>query len=859
VQAAAARGLTPLVGRQQELEVLQQALAQAQTGHGQVVALVGEAGVGKSRLVHECVRSPHTQGWRVLESAAVSYGRSAPYGPVIDVLKRYGQIEDHDDTRTIQAKMTRQVLTLDETLQETLPALLALLDVLPEDSPFRTLEPPQRRQRTLDACTRVLLRESQVQPLLLVCEDVHWSDTETQALLDRLVESLPTTRLLLLMSYRPEYQHSWGSKTYYTPVRLDPLPPASTEAFVHILLGDDPSLTPLTQLLITRTAGNPFFLEESVRTLVEMGVLEGTPAAYRLAQPLQGMQVPATVQAVLAARIDRLPPEEKHLLQTAAVIGTDVPFTLLRAIADMPEEGLHRSLAHLQATEFLYATRLFPEPDYTFTHALTHEVAYSGLLQERRRGLHARLVEVLEALTGERVAEGASGAKGLPAGRQSPDQVERLAQHALRGEVWDKAVTYCRQAGMKARDRMAFREAATYFDQALAALAHLPESPARTALTIDLRLHLGVQHLLGEYGQALAHLDEAAVLAQALGDQARLGQVLVQKTFLLRMTANHPDAITAGQQALHLATALGDRAMQVAAGQRLGQAYFAIGDLGQAAVLLRQNVTALEAGTPDPQRYYRIQAQAWLALVLSFLGDFDAGRRHGEEALRLTAEEHRVPAPVVYGCLGLLSLTKGDLEHAIRVLDQGLTLCRATDNKDWSRWIAAGLGHAYALTGRLTEGCALLEEVLRDDLRTGALHAHADHLARLSAACLLAGRHDEARQHAYQALALARQYQERGHEAQALHQVGAVQASADPPAFAQAAAHYQQALTLAEELEMRPLVAHCHRGLGLLAATIGQAERAHSELATAIAMYQSMDMTFWLPQTEAALVQVEGR
>jgi tetratricopeptide (TPR) repeat protein len=400
-----------------------------------------------------------------------------------------------------------------------------------------------------------------------------------------------------------------------------------------------------------------------------------------------------------------------------------------------------------------------------FPHALTHEVVYSGLLQERRRGLHARLVEVLEVLTGERVPEGASGAKGLPAGRQNPDQVERLAHHALRGEVWDKAVTYCQQAGIKARDRMAFREAATCFDQALAALAHLPASPARTALTIDLRLHLGVQHLLGEYGQALTHLEEATVLAQALDDQARLGQVLVQKTFLLRMTANHPGAITTGQQALHLATTLGDRAMQVAAGQRLGQAYFALGDLGKAAVLLRQNVAALEAGTPDPQRYYRIQAQAWLALVMSFLGDFDAGRRHGEEALRLTAEEHRVPAPVVYGCLGLLSLTKGDLEHAIRVLDQGLTFCRATDNKDWSRWIMAGLGHAYALTGRLADGCALLEEALREDIRTGALHAHADHRTRFSAACLLAGRHDEARQQACQALVLARQYQERGNEA----------------------------------------------------------------------------------------------
>ena len=266
----------------------------------------------------------------------------------------------------------------------------------------------------------------------------------------------------------PEYQHGWGSKTYYTQLRLDPLPPASADEFLQALLGDDPSLAPLKPLLIARTEGNPFFLEESVRTLVETGVLVGEPGAYRLARPLDGLQVPATVQAVLAARIDRLPPEEKRLLQTAAVIGTDVPLALLRAIADLPEEALHRGLAHLQAAEFLYETRLFPEPEYTFKHALTHEVAYGSLLLERRRGLHARLVEALEALAPERVAE----------------QVERLAHHALRGEVWDKAVTYCQQAGARANDRAAFREAVAV----LRAGPPGPRAPARG------RRHQGAGH-----------------------------------------------------------------------------------------------------------------------------------------------------------------------------------------------------------------------------------------------------------------------------------------------------------------------------------------------------------------------------
>src|SRR5262245_37962484 len=261
LQASAVRGLTRFVGRHQELAALQQALEQAGAGHGQIVAVVGQAGVGKSRLAYECLRAQHTQGWLVLESASVSYGKATPYSPVIDLLKRYSHIEERDDTRTIRAKVTGQMLTLDETLQDTIPALLALLDALPEESPFLKLDPPQRRQRTLDALKRVLLRESQEQPLLLVFEDLHWIDSETQAFLNNLVESLPTAQLLLLVNYRPEYQHGWGAKTYYTQLRLDPLPPVSADALLQALLGDDASLAPLKPLLIARTEGNPFFLE----------------------------------------------------------------------------------------------------------------------------------------------------------------------------------------------------------------------------------------------------------------------------------------------------------------------------------------------------------------------------------------------------------------------------------------------------------------------------------------------------------------------------------------------------------------------------------------------------------------------
>jgi len=565
LHVAATHGLTRFVGRDRELELLREALARSSAGHGQVVAIVGEPGVGKSRLVWEVTHSHRVHGWLVLQAGSVSYGKATSYLPVIDLLKSYFAIEARDGPRAVREKVTGKLLTLDRALEGSLPAFLSLLDVPADDSQWPTLDPAQRRRRTLDAVKRLLLQESQVQPLLVVFEDLHWIDSETQALLDGLVESLPAARLMLLVNYRPEYQHPWGSRTYYTQLRLDPLPPATAEQLLAALLGSDAGLDPLKRILIARTEGNPFFLEESVRSLAETGALLGERGACRLARRIEHLEVPATIQAILAARIDRQSSEDKRLLQAAAVVGKDVPMPLLLAIAETPEDKVRGGLGRLQAAEFLYETSLFPELEYTFKHALTHEVAYGSLLQERRQALHRRVLEAIERLHADRIGE----------------HVERLAHHALRGQVRDVAVKYLRQAGDRAAACSANREAVAFFEQALGILAELPETPDTLAATGDTRIALGPA-LVALKGPGAPEVEaaylQARELAERLGDATRLYPALWGLWFVNYARGRYPSARDLGGRLLEVAERGSDTGGLLEAHHALWATLFAMGE-----------------------------------------------------------------------------------------------------------------------------------------------------------------------------------------------------------------------------------------------------------------------------------------
>jgi tetratricopeptide (TPR) repeat protein len=533
-------------------------------------------------------------------------------------------------------------------------------------------------------------------------------------------------------------------------------------------------------------------------------------------------------------------------LQTAAVIGTEVPLALLQAVAEAPEEAIRLGLTHLQAAEFLYETCLFPEHEYTFKHALTQQVAYETLLQERRRVLHARIVEALEALLGDRVAE----------------QVERLAHHALRGEVWHKILVYCRQAGEKAMTRPAYRESVGYFEQALSAIPHLPEQRDMCEQAIDLRLALrSALWPSGDSGRILAYLHEAEALAVALDDPRRLGHISDFLSVHFRIRGAYDQAIASAQRALTLATADGDVVLHALANQRLGAAYQAQGNYHRAIDCLGQTVEALD-GARRRERFGQVflptvQSHAWLAWCHAELGTFAEGRILGEEGLRI-AEAVAHPASLMMASwgIGLLGFRQGDLPRALPRLEQAMSICQDADLPFWFPWMAPALGAAYALGGRIADAVPLLTQAIEQATVMEMIVMQALCHLSLGEAQLQAGRLEEAQALAERALALAHERQERGHQAYVVRLLGEIAARSEPPEHERAEGHYQQALALAEELGMRPLVAHCHLGLGTLYAKLGRWEQARAELSAAIELYRTMDMTLWLPQAEATLAQV---
>jgi class 3 adenylate cyclase/tetratricopeptide (TPR) repeat protein len=825
---AVARGLSPFVGRRDEHAAIVRALERAAQGRGQILLLVGEAGIGKSRLCWEALRSLPLGDWLHLHAGGSSYSTQVPHAPLAAVLRTYCAVDDGDDPHQARDKVATRLAAVGATGPWILPAFLALLELPGDDSAWTALDPPRRRHFTTQAIVDWLMGESAMRPVVLLLEDLHWIDHGTQAVLDALAERVATCRILVLGNCRPEYADSLERRGAVTLLPVSPLSRSGAEDLLRQLLGDDPSLAALTALLAERAGGNPLFLEEMVRALVETGVLAGSPSAYRLMGSVDRVTVPPSVHAILAARIDRLAADDKHTLQTAAVIGDEVPLALLVATTAEAEAEVHARLTRLRDAGFLYEASLYPGFAYGFAHALVREVAYTGLIQDRRRTLHDHVLCAMEQLYAERLAE----------------HVERLSQHAVAAGDWPKAVRYLREAGAKAATRTAYTEAAAHYEQAVAALERLPGTPENRATAIDLCFERrNALYPLGRIAQDREHLLAAMPAAEALGDERRLGWLLAYLARDTSLLGDPGGALTLGERALDIAARLGDHRLHTLTTAYLGVAQHARGEYRDAVRRLTEAIAGLRAGAlleplglPGPAAVF---FRAWLAGALTRLGQFSEGRRRALEALDIAATARQpLSLAVAHYSVGLLCLFRLDLPAAIRALEESLEQCLRWSLRAWFPNIASHLGFAYARSGRLEEGLDLLQQAV--DRMSSPYDASVE-FAMFAQALVLAGRGDEARRHAAHALALAQSHQERGNEAVALCALGRVAAASDAD-VAEAARHYRAALTLATDLDMKPLAAECHAGLAELWAQTGDATAEAESRIAAEALRRTLDI-----------------
>jgi class 3 adenylate cyclase/tetratricopeptide (TPR) repeat protein len=741
LQVSVRRGLTRFVGRHSELEQMKQAFDQAKAGHGQIVGVMGEPGLGKSRLLHE-FKLLSQSGCLVLEAYSVSHGKASPYLPLIELLKSYFQIQLPDDERTRRERVIGKVLGLDRSLEDILPYLYALLGIEEQPSPLQQMDPQIRRRRTFAALKKLFLRESLNQPLILIFEDLHWIDTETQGFLDTLSEGVASARILLLVNYRPEYRHEWGQKTYYTQLRLAPLGKAEAEELLTFLLGTDASLTALKQQILAKTEGTPFFMEEVVQELFEQGVLVRDAVGAHSCAPLPtALQIPTTVQGVLAARIDRLSAEEKALLQHLAVIGREFPLGLVRQVVSQPEDELYRLLASLQRKEFLYEQPAFPEVEYIFKHALTQEVAYNSVLQERRKVLHERIGEALEALYSPTLDEHYSD----------------LAHHYRRSGNTQKAVDYLHLAGQQAVQRSAHTEACAHLTAALELLRTLLETPERMQTELVLQITLGAA-LQATVGYTAPEVESTYIRARDLSRQVgETGQLFSAINGLRRFYYAQGKLQTArelAEQLLSLAQTTQDPSLFVLAHQALGAALLMLGELGVAREHFEQGMTLYDPhqhrsqvltygedagilcfgfasrvlsllGYPAQalKRCFEAQALAnelghplsvtvtlfFASCLYQLGGEAQLTKQHADTLVAFATEQGlSFPASIAAVLRGWALTQQGQSEEGIEQIERGLAALRALGIR--LPYHLALLAEVYEKIGRVEEGLATLSE-----------------------------------------------------------------------------------------------------------------------------------------------------
>jgi class 3 adenylate cyclase/predicted ATPase len=814
---AARRGLTRFVGRESELAQMRRALDLAIGGHGQIVAVMAEAGTGKSRLFHE-FKSTIPSSCKVLEAYSVSHGKASAWLPVLELLRGYFGIANTDDASSRRDKVQSLLSTLDATLDDTHPYLFGLLGIVEGPDPLAQMDANIRRQRTLDAIKRILLRESLNQPLVVIFEDLHWIDAQTQALLDLLADSLADTRVLLLVNYRPEYRHEWTNKSCHSQLRLDPLSGANGAAMLAALLGESVELNPLKRLIAERTGGNPFFIEEIVQALFDEDALvrNGT---VKVTRSLSQLRLPTTVQGMLAERLDRQPGGHKQLLQTLSVIGRESSLSLLSRVASQADSQLQQMLTDLRAAEFIYEQPSTGGIEYVFKHALTQEVAYNSLLIERRKQLHERAGQALEAIFA----------------RQLDDHLTQLAHHYSLSDNTDKAVEYLGRAGQQAMQR-AYTDAVSHLSAAVDLLQKLPDSVERANRELQLQLLMGGA-LSATRGWAAPEVERAFFrardLCERLGDRPEIFSVVFGLWTVYFIRGELSRALELAEQLL--ARGRNNITLTLFAEWALGDTQFSLGELRLAMEHLEIALSLYDPEQHSPRIIpggvdSRINCLSYMGMTLWQLGYPDQAIKACTEAVILAQDlSHPFSLAAAEVFLTIVEQFQRETTPVQEVAERTIALC---EEHGLSLWLANAMCmHSWAISeeGRYEEGIARLCEGLAATQLIGNDLVRSYYLSLLAEAYQAAGRVDDGLATLEDALAVVEK--NRGPETEIHRLKGELLLKQNSTNIAEARSCFERSIEIARRRNAKSCELRSTMSLARLLASQGRRDEARTMLA----------------------------
>jgi len=677
---SAERGLTPFVGRERELELLLDGFERARAGRGQAFSIMGEAGVGKSRLLYEFRNAIANEDVTFLEGKCLSYSRGVAYHPAIDLLKSNFDITESDEDYHIRDKVKRGLKELGVDEAHTLPYLLELLSVKDSGIDRIPMSPESRKDRMMEALKRIVLSGSEIRPLIMAVEDLHWMDRSSEDTLKYLLESISGARVLLIFTYRPEFVHTWGGRSYHSQVTLNRLSNRESLAMVTYLLGTEEIGSDLEELVLEKTEGIPFFIEEFIKSVKDLGIIKRKDSTYYLAKDIGDVTIPSTIQDVIMARVDSLPEAAKGVLQTGSVIEREFSYELIKRVTGISQEELLSHLSVLKDSELLYERGIYPQSTYIFKHALTREVVYDSILTTRKKRLHAGIGDAIGEMY-----------------KDNPDEhYGVLAGHYVAGENWDNGAEYCRLAARKAEKAASLNDAIAYAGKRVACLEKLPRIEDVLRKIVDARTVLGLYHIqMTRHVAAKEAVAPVVDLALERGYKRRVSQIYsIIGSYSYIVEDDFPRAFKYLEDALKLAEELNDTLSLAMANYWLGQALSHSCEFEKALYHMEKTLEInVAANALWGIAMVKSMISAW---VYDFQGRIDLGYQTSDEALRTAEESGDIYSKAMaYTSHGYSCYCKGFLEEAEEHLLKGIDLSESINLLGYAPLGHSWLGYTY--------------------------------------------------------------------------------------------------------------------------------------------------------------------